>query len=225
MKIQLNSSSTDTKDRKLSRADYAYQQCIQAIEQGQLKPGDRIRELELTEWLEISRTPVREALNKLESEGLVTALPHRGMIITELDYQAIMELYQMREVLESSAAGLAAKHASEAEKLVLKEILKQQESTLDDPEFQANQNRLFHTAIYNAAHNRYLLQSLNSLKHALLLLGATTYHVPGRAETAFSEHQDLLKAICDHDISAAQTATQHHIREAQQARIKVLNQS
>ena len=216
--------SSDNRNNRLSRAEFAYQQMLDAIQTGKLKPGDRVREIELTNWLDISRTPVREALNKLESEGLVTALPHRGMIITELDYQAVMELYQMREVLEATAAGLAAKHASDTEKSVLQEILKQQEADLDNAELQAYQNRLFHNAIYHAAHNRYLLQSLNSLKHSLTLLGATTYKVRGRAQTALEEHRELLHAICDNDSVAAEQATRNHIREAQQARIRIINQ-
>jgi len=207
----------------LSRPEYAHLQITQAIQHGQLKPGDRITEVELTKWLEISRTPVREALNKLESEGLITALPHRGMCITELDYQAVMELYQMREVLEATAAGLAAKHASEPEKAALKEILALQESSLDDSQLQARQNRLFHNAIYHAAHNRYLLQSLNGLKQALILLGATTYQIPGRSMSALQEHKKILAAICANDSEGAAEATREHIRAAQQARIKLLN--
>jgi len=208
----------------LSRAEYARNQLVEAIQTGRLKPGDRVREVELTQWLNISRTPIREALNKLENEGLVTALPHRGMVVTELDYQAVMELYQMREVLESTAAGLAAKHACDAEKAALQDILHLQEAEIDNPEVQAQQNRLFHNAIYHAAHNRYLLQSLNSLKHALILLGATTYQIPGRAEVALAEHKALVNAICKNDSAAAETAMKKHIQAAQRARIMLINQ-
>lgn len=207
---------------KTSRAEHAYQQLLNAILSGQLKPGSRIREVELAEWLDISRTPVREAIRRLESEGLICIAGHKGMAIAELDYQAVMELYQMREVLEATAASLAAKHASEPEVFSLREIF-QQEQLQSDPAEQAKTNRAFHNAIYHAAHNRYLLKSLNSLRDAMALLGATTYALPSRSESALAEHQRIVQAIEDGDSAAAEQAARDHIRAAQQARIRILS--
>ncbi len=208
----------------LSRAEHAYQQLMEAIRSGKLKPGQRIRETDLAEQLQISRTPVREALHRLQSEDLIVNAPHRGLIIAELDYQQIMELYQMREVLESTAAGLAAKHASEPEIYALREMLARQQQCLNEPDAQANQNRLFHNALYHASHNRYLLKSLNSLKDAMVLLGATTYSIPGRTETAVDEHKAMVDAIEQGDREAAEALTREHIRAAQRARIELINQ-
>ena len=199
----------------LSRAAHAYQQLMESIRAGQLKPGQRVRETELAEQLQISRTPVREALHRLQSEGLIVNAPQRGLIIAELDYQQIMELYQMREVLESTAAGLAAKHASEPEIYALREMISKQQDCLDAPEAQAHQNRLFHNALYHASHNRYLLKTLNSLKDAMVLLGATTYKVPGRSETALEEHRAIVDAIEQGDRTTAEQITREHIRAAQ----------
>src|SRR3546814_4510444 len=98
-----------------SRGEIAYVRLKESIQTGELKPGQRIREIEMADRLRMSRTPVREALRRLEADGLLTFAPYRGMVIAELDHQAVMELYQMREVLEGTAAGLAARHASEAE--------------------------------------------------------------------------------------------------------------
>ncbi len=205
----------------MSRAEHAYQQLLNAILSGELKPGSRIRETELAEWLAISRTPVREAIRRLESEGLICSSGHRGMTIAELDQQAIMELYQMREVLEASAASLAAKHACEAEVYNLRELF-QQEQQQQDPAALAQTNRAFHNAIYQAAHNRYLLKSLNSLRDAMALLGATTYSLPSRSESALAEHQRILEAIEQGDSVVAEKAARDHIRAAQRARIRIL---
>lgn len=208
---------------KISRAEHAYQQLLEGIHNGRLKPGSRIRETEIAEWLDISRTPIREALLRLESEGLLCTAPRKGLIVSELDYQAVMELYQMREVLEATAAGLAAKHASEAEVYALREMINQQKSSLGDNQQQSSQNRDFHNALYHAAHNRYLLRSLNSLRDAMSLLGKTTYEVPGRDKTACEEHEQIVAAIADGDVEGAEQHAREHIRSAQRARIQLIN--
>ena len=212
-----------TKSVQTSRAEHAYRKLIEAIHEGSLKPGSRIRETQLAEWLGISRTPIREAIRRLESEGLICHTPHQGMSIATLDYQSVMELYQMREVLEATAAGLAAKHASEAEIYTLQELLKQQKESLNSAEEQARNNKEFHNALYHAAHNRYLLKSLSGLSDAMTLLGTTTYVLPDRQESACSEHQQIVQAIESNDPFAAQEASRNHIKAAQRARIKMIS--
>ena len=208
----------------MSRAEHAYQMLFQAITQGSLKPGGRILEAELASRFGISRTPVREALRRLESEGLVCTAPRRGMIVAQLDLQAIVELYQMREVLEGTAARLAAEQCSDAEVYNLCELLDQERSEQHDPSEQASKNRTFHNAIYLAAHNRYLLKSLNSLRDAMALLGPTTYMLHGRPPIALSEHAAIVQAIENRDGAAAEEAAREHIRAAQKARIRLNNE-
>lgn len=208
----------------MSRAEHAYQMLLQAITQGSLKPGGRILEAELASWFGISRTPVREALKRLESEGLICTAPRRGMIVARLDLQAIMELYQMREVLEGTAARLAAQQCSDAEVYNLRELLDHEHGAQHDPAEQAIKNRAFHNAIYLAAHNRYLLKSLNSLRDAMALLGPTTYMLHSRPQTALSEHAAIVQAIENRDGAAAEKAAREHIRAAQKARIRLDNE-
>lgn len=208
----------------MSRAEHAYQMLLQAITQGSLKPGGRILETELASWFGISRTPVREALKRLESEGLICTAPRRGMIVARLDLQAIMELYQMREVLEGTAARLAAQQSSDAEVYNLRELLDQEHSAQHDPAEQAIKNRAFHNAIYLAAHNRYLLKSLNSLRDAMALLGPTTYMLHSRPQIALTEHSAIVQAIENRDGAAAERAAREHIRAAQKARIRLDNE-
>lgn len=205
-----------------SRSEQAYQKILEGIREGTLKPGSRIKESDIADWLNFSRTPVREALKRLEASGLLVVAPYSGMQIAKLGYQEVMELYYMREVLESSAAGLAARHASDAEIYSLNEIMGKYEAA-KSPAEQARHNRLFHNGIYHAAHNRYLLKSLNSLRDSMALLGKTTYEVPGRAKAVVKEHRAIHESIANRDVEKAQQVAALHIREAQKARIQLMS--
>jgi DNA-binding GntR family transcriptional regulator len=213
-------TSSDSRVRGL-RSEQTYNALRDAIQTGKLKPGTRLREVELAEWLGMSRTPVREALNRLESDGLIMNEPHRGMVVTELDRRMIGELYVMRQVLEGTAAALAARHASDEEIAALRQIANRDEDIGDDPKRLAANNRLFHKTLYQSAHNRYLLKTLNTLRESMALLGDTTLALPGRSKTALKEHQAIIAAIEDHDPVAAEEATVAHIKEAYRSRLRL----
>ena len=202
-----------------SRGEKAYDTLFAAIQDGTLKPGGRLREVELADWIGISRTPIREALGRLEGEGLIARDPHRGMIVAQLDPAMVTELYYMREVLEGTAAGLAARHATDAEIATLREIANRDRGE-KDPALLAHNNRRFHDALYRAAHNRYLVKTLNTLRQSMALLGQTTLAMPGRSATALEEHEKLIRAIEKRDAEAAAKAARDHIRAAYSARMK-----
>jgi DNA-binding GntR family transcriptional regulator len=205
-----------------SRADYVKERIREAIQTGRYQPGDRIRESEVAEWLEVSRTPVREALRRLESEGLVGFESWRGVVVADLDRQQVSELYAMREVLEGAAARLAARHIGDAEIELLEALLARADARGEDPDALAAINRQFHETIYGAAHNRYLTQTLEQLRNSLALLRGTTFAVPGRAETAAAEHRMILEAIRNRDPDAAESAARTHIAASQRARLQLL---
>lgn len=192
------------------------------LQSGAYGPGDRLKESELAGRFGTSRTPVREAFRRLEAQGLLVHEPHRGMVVPRLDDQAVTELYVMREVLEGTAASLAARHTTEVESLALKDMLASDRAALSDPERLARTNRLFHEAIYRAAHNRFLVKALNALREAMALLGPTTLALPGRAEEAFAEHARIIEAIEARDCDAADRAARDHIRAAHRARLKLM---
>jgi DNA-binding GntR family transcriptional regulator len=203
----------------------AYERLRQAIATGQLKPGDRVLENELASWLDMSRTPVREAIASLEADGLVTMNGAQGRVVTKLDYQSVMELYAVREVLESMAAGLAARNASDMEIAALREMLEREEQILDDSGRLVDHNRRFHEAIYYCSHNRYILKMLEYIQTAMLLLQPAGRLGAARRETALPEHRAIVDAIESRDSSAAEEAIRKHVRRAQQARIKLLLES
>ena len=111
----------------------AYKLLLQAIEAGTLSPGTRLREVELAQRFKISRTPVREALKRLESQGLVAHEPHYGAMVAKIDYGQIVELYQYRELLEAEAARLAAIHASPTEIEVMQQMVESDRLIVGNP--------------------------------------------------------------------------------------------
>lgn len=208
-------------DADSSRGERAYIRLKTDIADGVMPPGSRVRESEIAERLGISRTPVREALRRLEADGLIVHAPHQGAVVAQLDHQSVIELYDMRETLEGTAARYAARHASEAEIADLAELV-ESESETADPVARAGLNRAFHAAIYRAGHNRYLLKALLSLGDAMILLGGTTLGTGERFKAAHAEHQGIVKAIEDRDPERAEAAARTHIRNAQRARLKLM---
>ncbi len=204
------------------RREQTYKTLREAIQSGKLKPGTRLRENELAEWLGISRTPIREALNRLQSDGLIVNEANRGMIVTVLDQRMVCELYMVRQALEGTAAALAARHASDEEIAVLREIADRDKNCRDNPKMMLANNQSFHEALYQFSHNRYLLKLLNTLHESMALLGKTALSLPGRSESTLQEHQKIVRGIERRDPEAAQAAAVVHIKEAYRAQLRIL---
>ncbi|WP_179106965.1 GntR family transcriptional regulator [Variovorax sp. KK3] len=200
----------------------AYEKLHEAIETGVLRPGDRISVNGLADKLEISRTPVREAISWLETDGLIVHEPYLGRVVARLDQQMVIELYAMRLVLETTAAALAAQNATEAEVDVLRDMLAAEKELLQDPIRRERLNRRLHEAIYRSAHNRYLLTTLRSLQSPMILLGPATASDPKRAASAHAEHVRLVNAIAQRDIEGARETMRLHLAGGQRTRLKAL---
>lgn len=207
--------------RKASRGEFVRNQIRQAIEEGHFKPGDRMRENDIADWLKVSRTPVREALRLLEAEGLLVFEPWRGVVVAALDRHQIVELYEVRAALEGLAAGLAARYMGDNELHLLGDLIEKIEA-VDDPQDTARLNRRFHEAIYIGSHNRFLMQNLNALSSSLALLRGTTFQVPGRIAEVRTEHRAIYDAIKRRDEAAAEAAGREHMRHAELARLKLI---
>jgi DNA-binding GntR family transcriptional regulator len=195
------------------RGEFVYAHLRNEIRSGALMPGSRMRETEIAERLQVSRTPVREALKRLQSEGLVTFSQPRGMTVTELSAAQVLELYAMREILEGAAARFASEHASAMEVETLKHLVAQHPSIRTPEEAHLN-NRRIDEAIASAAHNIYLLKALNVLQDAVSLLGPTTYHVPGRIKIGLNEIAHVVNAIANRDPDEAENAARSAVRAA-----------
>lgn len=202
--------------------EFAYRVMREMIRSGVVVTGEHLREGDVANWLAISRTPVREAFHRIISEGLLAIGPWNGVMVAELNRQQIAELYIVREVLEGAAAKLAAKHASPAEIDLLFSILDSEMAARNDPEKLVGINAELHQTIYNAAHNRYLLQSITSVIDALGLLRHSTFVLPGSIEQARREHMDIVRAIKSGDSKRAERAARVHIQHALGLRLRLL---
>ena len=208
-----------------SSASGAYELLLSQIEEGGLPPGTRLREADLAERLQISRTPVREALKRLELQGLILHEPHRGAVVATLDYAQVAELYLLREVLEGTAARLAAQHATDVEIGVLAEMVERDRAIAAQARELARTNRQFHQQVRNAARNRYLSQTLENFRLSLALLANTTLDAPGRGPTSVEEHAAIVARIAARDPDGAEAAARLHILNAFRTRIKVHEQT
>ncbi|NOD94792.1 FCD domain-containing protein [Ruegeria sp. HKCCD4884] len=200
-----------------------YQRLLEEIRDGALLPGDRLREIELSERLGVSRTPVREAIRQLEADGLVTHVPRQGATVRSLDYAEVMELYEMRAVLEGTAARLAARAASDIELDEL-DILNDRLAEAGTGPDAAQINRVFHATLLDAAKNRFLTKSILSLQKALLILGPSQLLDSERAAAAVTEHRRIMAALKARDGASAETEMRAHIQAAQRMRIRALQE-
>ncbi|MBI3043399.1 MAG: GntR family transcriptional regulator [Betaproteobacteria bacterium] len=205
-----------------SRSEHVYRRLRDAIQRGEYKSGRRVMEIEVAAWLKVSRTPVRDAIRRLEAEGMLEHEPRNGLVVARLDRQAVMELYVMREVLEGTAARLCARHASDMEIQELCDLIEAERQLSGDFEALARHNVRFHSAIHRSAHNRYLEKSLAAVNDSMGLLGAPLMLLPHRAETAAAEHARLVQAIQDRNPDAAEEVARAHVRAAQRERIRRL---
>ena len=205
-----------------SRGGHAYQKLRDALRSGALRPGDRIMEVPMAEQLNVSRTPVRDAIRRLESEGLLEHEPRSGLVVATLDRRAVAELYEMREVLEGTAARLFTRHSSDVEVEHLLELVREEQRLQGSPEELANHNQRFHVQIHLGAHNRYLEKALEAVNSSLWLLGKSQMLMPHRAKSAFAEHLELAKAIQKRDADLAESLARKHVRSAQAERMRTL---
>lgn len=197
-----------------------YARLVEAIEDGGLAPGTRLREAELAERYGVSRTPIREGLKRLESQGLAVHEPNRGMVVATLDHDQLNELYVIRIVLEGTVARLAAQHATKAEIEVMQEMVESDRQNAVDAKALSASNRAFHRRLTAASHNRFLVSQIEHMKQSLLLLGGTTFDDPVRRQAAIDEHAAIVEAVANRDPDAADALARQHIECAHKARLR-----
>ena len=197
----------------------AYQMTLDAIDVGVYRPGDRLVESELAERFGVSRTPIREALQRLETQSLLSR-DGRSLIVASLDHNQMAELYMVRRELEGLAASLAAKHATEEEVRMLRDMVEADDLLVDDPPALSRANRRFHIQIHLASHNRYLVQQLDLVHRTMALMATTSLEAEGRTRIAQHEHHEIVKAIEARDEARAGDALREHISVAFMTRLQ-----
>ena len=164
----------------------AYSLILKAIDVGVYKPGDRLVESDLADRFGVSRTPIREALQRLETQSLLTR-DGRSLIVSSLDHSQMAELYIVRAELEGLAANLAAKHATSEEIKVLQDMVDSDRKIISDPSSLARSNRRFHKQIHLASHNRFLIKQLDLVHRSMALMATTSLAADGLSLIHISE--------------------------------------
>lgn len=197
----------------------AYHLILAAIDGGVYGPGDRLVESELADRFGVSRTPIREALQRLETQSLL-ARDGRSLVVASLDHNQMAELYVVRSELEALAARLAARHATDEEIRLMEQMVAEDRELIDDPAALARTNRRFHRQVHLASHNRYLVQQLDLVYRSMALMATTSLATEGRPQIALDEHAAIVDAIKNGDGSAAYEGLKGHISRAFEARLK-----
>ncbi len=203
--------------------DVVFETLRDAIITQVLKPGERLMEIQLADEMGVSRTPVREAIRKLELEGLVVMVPRKGAYVAGVSMKDIHEVYEVRSALEMLAVTLAAERITEEELDALeRQVLRESEEegkkdgSLDNIIYIDSS---FHDIIYQAAHNQRLVQFVNILQEQLQRFRAASLARPGRSKTALDEHKKIVEALSERNGELAAKLAREHIENAENAMI------
>ena len=196
----------------------------EAIIKSQFKSGERLMETELAEEMMVSRTPVREAVRKLQSEGYVVMLPRKGTYVTSLSLQDVSDVYEIRSALESMAATKAAERASSDEIAQMRRFLDGETGEWDASDLSQNiiADVKFHSMIYKASKNTRIESMINDLREQIQRLRSSTLSRPGRLRLAHEEHRRIFDAIQARDAKAAGEAAVAHIERSREVMLKTL---
>jgi DNA-binding GntR family transcriptional regulator len=214
------SSGSDVKPYRVSGPKVSpYEKLAQAIMTGELVPGQPLIETALAEWCDVSRTPIREALTRLEQDGLVVR-GERGLMVRERSPEEILDLYETRIVLEAMAARVAATRRSYLDLITMRRVAERLQSmeTTDELAMAAG-NREFHQAVWRASHNDALSDLLHRLDMHVARYPSTTLSQPGRWAEANKEHQSIIEAIDGQDAELAHQLTAQHFVKARELRL------
>jgi len=205
-------------------AEAVYSTLRHCIVLGDLAPGERLRSDGLATKLGVSRTPVREALRKLEAEGLVAVSPRLGLVVREISEQDLSEIFVIREALEAAAARLAAENGTSAEIADIRELLEDMEAVRQRGQLEGFRELTaeFHLCVCRASHNSRLLRMLKDLLDQVRHLKTSTLFIEGRAAEALQEHRELLLALEARDPERAEAVARAHRRKTLDLRRKML---
>ncbi len=205
-------------------ADAAYATLREAILVGQLRPGDRLAEEQLAGEFGISRTPIREAIFRLEAERFATRQVRRGLVVRAIPEEQVLEVFTVWAALDQLAASTAAQSATAPERARLRWINEQIEARTRQVGHASivELTMQFHEALSECAHNSVLLQMVRQLHDSARRFGETTFSLPGRPSVAIAEHRAILEAIDSGDADLAGRLAAEHITNAREARIALM---
>lgn len=206
--------------------EVVYETLREAIKTGGLTPGERLMEIQLAEELGVSRTPVREAIRKLELERFVVMIPRRGTYVANLSLKDINEVFEIRAALDGLAAGLAAERITEEELEQLERLLVEISEHIDqhDNEKIVATDEAFHDILYRASRNERLVGIIYNLREQFTRFRSVSINYPGRLQNTLEEHRQLVEAIARREPEMAQQKAREHIENAEQTLLLEMDQ-
>lgn len=189
-----------------------------AIRKGVLKPGERLMEIQLADELGVSRTPVREAIRKLELEGYVIMMPRRGTYVANLSIRDVNEVFEIRTSLDSLASGLAAERITDDELERMQRLLVHIGEYIEanDMEKIVAADTEFHDILYQASRNTRLVGIIVNLREQMTRFRTMSMAFPGRLQETLAEHRRIVEAIAQGDVKEAQQAAEYHMEKSEQ---------
>jgi DNA-binding GntR family transcriptional regulator len=209
----------------ISLRERVYLHIKDLILEGEFKTGDRLVERELAERLNISRTPIREALFRLESQGFVKTVPRKGVIVADISEKEIIEVFTILSSLEVLAAKLAAQKLDDDTRNKFMDYIKKVEDCLkdeNDSNFSHLHGELNHL-LYSSAKNSKLYEMLSGLSDYIRAFAKTGYRNPGRPKQSMEEHLRIMEAIVNQEVEMAEYLTKIHIENSRKAYIEAVN--
>lgn len=193
-----------------------------AIIQGVLKPGERLMEIQVSEELGVSRTPVREAIRKLELEGFVVMIPRRGTYVSDLSIKDINEVFEVRTALDVLAAGMAAERITEDELEKMERLLVELGEYIEEDNMEkiVEADSQFHDLLYSASRNSRLVGIINNLREQLTRFRSLSMSYPGRLKEMLGEHTRLVESLGLRNVALAKRLAGEHMANAEQTLLK-----
>jgi DNA-binding GntR family transcriptional regulator len=213
-----------TEENLISLRERVYLHIKDLILDGEFKTGDRLVERELAERLNISRTPIREALFRLESQGFVKTVPRKGVIVADISEKEIIEVFTILSSLEVLAAKLAVQKLDDETKTKFITYCKKVEECLRNEADFSNLHSELNHLLYSAAKNAKLYEILSGLSDYIRAFAKTGYKNPGRQEQSMEEHLKIMEAIINQEIEMAEYLTRIHIENSKKAYLEGVKQ-
>lgn len=199
----------------------------EAIIVGELKPGERLMEVQLADKMGVSRTPVREAIRKLELEGLVEMLPRKGAHVADLSVKDIMDVLEVRSTLDGLASSLSADRITDDEIKELKHVLSQFTNHVEKENIQGliKKDVEFHDIIYRSSRNDKLIQISNNLREQIQRFRVIYIKDYSSSRELIREHNEIYDAITRRDSKAAMQTAQNHIKNQEETIIRSIRKN
>jgi DNA-binding GntR family transcriptional regulator len=204
--------------------DWVYEELKSAIVDLRLAPGDPLREASLADQLGVSKTPIREALTRLEQEGLVETTSFKGAVVTAYSRRDLLEIYELRELLENAAARTAAESMADADRDRLDRICRESRKLKKsrDAAGLAALISAFDDVLFEQVRNSRIRALIENLRAHLTRIGHLTAEIPGRIEASVDEHEKIVQAIAARDPELAERQMRAHIRSVRDDQLRAL---